>query len=76
MSLAKADEIGCEISEYTSHVGKTMYIVCNYSFTITVDYKTYESGPTGSKCKSGRNPKYLSLCSENEVVDVNDPFNA
>lgn len=74
MASDRANQVGCAIAQWTDSDGKKDYIACNYSFTVITDHKVYESGPTASKCKTGTNPKYPSLCSVDEYVDPNDPF--
>lgn len=39
------------------------YLVCNYGVTSSMHRKIYATGPPGSDCKTGRDPKYPDLCS-------------
>lgn len=74
VSNAKANKVGCAISQFTSVQGLKSYIVCNYSYTIITGQQVYESGSPGSKCATGPNPDYPNLCSVDEPVSVNDPW--
>lgn len=74
MSSQKANQIGCAIIQFTNNVGKYSYMVCNYSFTIVTGHKVYETGSPASGCETGSHEKYSALCSENESVAINDPF--
>lgn len=66
----KADRVGCALSQYIKPGGwYTTYYVCNYAETNVIGAEIYEDGPTASACKTGTNPNYPGLCSENEKYD-------
>lgn len=78
MAADRNTEVGCAISHYLSPSpkgdAKTSYIVCNYSFNNLQDQPVYVKGPTASQCKTGNNPNYPALCSNNEQVNPNKFF--
>lgn len=64
---ANADRIGCSAIEYRDVRNHHCTVIgCNYNAGSIVDIPTYEIGPTASRCKTGTNPTYPGLCSENE----------
>lgn len=65
---------GCSISMFVTDGDQyNTYYVCNYAVANNFDYPIYDEGATASKCKSGTNPKYPALCSENEKYDDLNP---
>lgn len=58
--------VGCAGSKYTDAGGQQAILVCNYGYGNMPGQYIYEAGPSASKCKTGPNPKYSSLCSESE----------
>lgn len=69
-------KVGCSISQYLKPGDwYTTYYVCDYAVTNVVGGQIYEEGPTASKCKTGTNPKYPGLCSENEKYDDSSYIN-
>lgn len=70
----EAHAVGCAASKYTmTNQGKQMkaiLMVCNYSRSNPYKGdKVYVAGPTASGCKTGTNPKYPGLCSQNEKYE-------
>lgn len=64
---SNADRIGCSAIQYRDTRSHHCTVIgCNYNAGSIVDVPTYEIGPTASRCKTGTNPKYSGLCSENE----------
>lgn len=70
MANHKSNQVGCAISQFTNDF-KTSYMVCNYSYTNVSGTKVYEAGSPASKCETGSDSNYSSLCSKNEPVNVN-----
>ncbi|CAG9802164.1 unnamed protein product [Chironomus riparius] len=70
-----AGEVGCGVTRYTDSSSgtafKTFQLSCDYSRTNLVNQAIYAAGKTASDCKTGTNPNYPALCSENEKVDPN-----
>lgn len=71
MLQAKAVAVGCAIAKSIANNPKygemnCIFIACNYASGNMVEQPVYEIGPLGSKCKTGMNPKYPGLCSEQE----------
>lgn len=68
----KAFAVGCAIIKSSLITTKNAthwychYLACNYATGNAYDLTIYEVGPMGEKCKSGKNPNYLGLCSEHE----------
>lgn len=71
---AKADQVGCSISQYVDSDGQKTYMSCNYSFTIVEGFSMYKSGRATSECKTGINAQFPSLCSPKEHIDPNDIY--
>lgn len=47
---------------------------CNFAQIVPfVGRSVYVSGPTASKCKTGKNGQYPGLCSENELYENEGP---
>jgi hypothetical protein len=72
----KADSIGCGATRYISPSNginfNALQLSCDYSRTNLGGQPVYISGSTpASGCKTGTNPQYPGLCSENEKVDAN-----
>ncbi|KAI8120339.1 Venom allergen 3 [Lucilia cuprina] len=58
--------VGCAILRQTSN-GQTMQLMaCNYAYTNILGSAVYRDGSTASKCTTGRNPNFKSLCSFKE----------
>jgi hypothetical protein len=51
---------------------RVQYMVCNYATTSITEYPVYALGKPASRCKTGENPNYPGLCSENEPIDPNN----
>lgn len=58
--------VGCAGVKYTDAAGKEANLICNFGYGNLAGNYVYQSGPPGSKCKTGTNPKYTGLCSEKE----------
>lgn len=64
---SNADRIGCSIVQYLDVKNyRCTSISCNYNAESIVGVPTYEIGPTASRCSTGTNSNYTSLCSEDE----------
>ncbi|XP_037814055.1 antigen 5 like allergen Cul n 1-like [Lucilia sericata] len=62
--------VGCAILRQRSN-GQTMQLMtCNYSYTNILGSAVYRHGRTASKCTTGRNPNFKSLCSVNENYNL------
>lgn len=66
--------VGCAAVKSSEDDWETLTTACNYATTNVVGRPIYRSGPAASKCTSGKNPKYSSLCSVNESYDPNTPL--
>ncbi|KFB36821.1 AGAP000356-PA-like protein [Anopheles sinensis] len=66
--------VGCGIVIYPNKmedfVFKTVLYACNYAITSIVGQPVYLKGEPTSRCRSGRNPAFSSLCNveENELI--------
>lgn len=72
MASDKTSQVGCAIVQFTESEQKITYIVCNYSYGITVNEKVYKVGGPASKCTLGRNRKFPALCNVHEMIDINE----
>ena len=64
-------QVGCAISNYESDGMYWSLMACNYATDNMIGSVVYRSGPTGSGCTLGRDPKYTGLCRTNEPIDPN-----
>ncbi|XP_058065956.1 scoloptoxin SSD976-like [Anopheles bellator] len=55
-------KIGCAMQNWVEGISRSVYFVCNYSFTNIVGQKVYTAGSPGSLCHAGMNPTYPGLC--------------
>lgn len=67
--------IGCSMLTYTNTnafdpPSLSNQLICNYSIGNLDENPIYNPGPTASDCKTGTNPKYPGLCSENEKYEA------
>uniref|UniRef100_A0A240PMU9 Venom allergen-1 n=1 Tax=Anopheles christyi TaxID=43041 RepID=A0A240PMU9_9DIPT len=69
MASDQTAKIGCAMQHWTSGRWLTYYFVCNYAVTNVSDRPIYKSGPTASKCATGRNPALPGLCSASEPIN-------
>lgn len=51
-----------------------VFVICDYSVSNIDGDPVYVPGPTASQCKTGTNPKYPGLCSENEEYELPKRF--
>lgn len=63
---SKADRVGCSIVKYNDQDFKCILIACNYNAGNLMEHPIYNIGAPASQCKTGRNPQYPGLCSDNE----------
>lgn len=70
MASDKVDRVGCAIIQYTESEEKKTNMVCNYSAGLDVHQRVYSSGGSATRCTSGRNLKYIHLCSKNEQINL------
>lgn len=68
----EAYKVGCSFSRYTDKQTNMPYtlMACNYAVSNIIGVPIYEEGPTASGCKTGTNPNYPGLCSENETYEA------
>ena len=64
----RAKKVGCAVSKYRSAGIQYFYFVCNYSFGNVLMVSVYSTGPSGSKCKSGRDTVYKGVCIVEENI--------
>lgn len=65
--------MGCAILQQTGEKGIVQQILtCNYSYINIEGLPVYGIGVTASQCTTGPDATYPSLCSDNEVYEVND----
>ncbi|XP_041771442.1 antigen 5 like allergen Cul n 1-like [Anopheles merus] len=62
----RSTKVGCSMWYWKDGQMDVYYFVCNYSFTNIMDRSVYQSGPTASQCKTGRNSKFPGLCNASE----------
>lgn len=75
MVTGNSNRIGCAVVQFKDESSAYPYqskLTCNYAYMTVTGTYMYRSGPTASDCKSGTNPTYPALCSENEMIDVNE----
>lgn len=53
--------------ENGGQVSDTAMLTCDYSLGNVPHAKVYVAGPAASGCKTGTNPQYPGLCTENET---------
>ncbi|XP_050092134.1 scoloptoxin SSD552-like [Anopheles aquasalis] len=58
----RTTRIGCAMQTWEEGLWRTVYFVCNYSFTNIVGQQVYTAGPTGAHCSAGLDPTYPGLC--------------
>lgn len=67
----KSTHVGCAIVHQTLQNGRnTQLLACNYAYTNIFNKPVYETGRSGSKCSTGTNANYTSLCSVNEKYSL------
>ncbi|XP_052899152.1 antigen 5 like allergen Cul n 1-like [Anopheles moucheti] len=62
----RSTKVGCSMWYWKDGQMDAYYFVCNYSTTNIMDRSVYQSGPTGSQCRKGRNSQFPGLCNPNE----------
>lgn len=72
MVTDRTTKIGCAMSYQLVYKWHTFLFTCNYASNNLIGEPVYKNGTTASGCKTGVNPSYSALCSNNEVVDPNN----
>ncbi|XP_061390202.1 antigen 5 like allergen Cul n 1-like, partial [Musca vetustissima] len=67
----KSTHIGCAIMHQTLLTGRHhQLLACNYAYTNVLHRPVYVTGRSASKCTTGTNANYTSLCSVNEKYSL------
>ncbi|XP_055846801.1 antigen 5 like allergen Cul n 1-like [Episyrphus balteatus] len=70
MAVEENNRMGCAASSYRDPEQENWFTIlytCNYAKTNIFDRSIYSTGKSASKCTSGVNPNFKSLCAQKEV---------
>ncbi|XP_058123266.1 venom allergen 3-like [Anopheles ziemanni] len=68
MASDRTWKVGCAMQFWIDGIWRTVYCVCNYSFTNMIGQPVYVTGTSASGCTTNQNPQYPGLCSVDETI--------